>query len=309
LATLHRQPGGFRGLIAAPHTPLRPDFSLNLAAVESQAAHLLRWGVQAAFIGGSTGEGPSLTQDERGQLTRRWTEVARGTPLRVVVHVGSNCQPDARALAMQAQACGAAAISAMAPFYFRPRSVEDLVAHCAAIADAAPALPFYYYDYPAMTGVELPMREFLEQAAVRIPTLAGMKYSTGALARIQECLTAAGGRFNVLMGCDELLLAGWALGVRGAVGTTFNVAAPLYHEILAAFENGQMTAARRKQSEAAGLVGTLARYGLIAASKAMMGMLGVDCGPVRPPLRNLTRADLRRLRKDLARGECWRRLR
>ena len=76
------------GLVAATHTPFRADGSLNLAIVEKQAVHLLAGGVKFAFIGGTTGECSSLTVEERQLLTTRWTEVARGTELKVIVHVG-----------------------------------------------------------------------------------------------------------------------------------------------------------------------------------------------------------------------------
>lgn len=292
-------PHPIRGLVAAPHTPFLPDLSLNQRAVEPQARFLLDGGVNGVFIGGSTGEGPSLALAERRELTRHWTEVARGTTLRVVVHVGSNSLPDACALAAQAQQCGAAAIGAMAPYYFKPGSVTDLIDFCAPIAAAAPELPFYYYDYPAMTGVRLPVAEFLLQGRERIPTLAGAKCSHGDLTQIQHCLRAGDGAFDILLGCDELLLAGLALGVRGAVGTTFNVAAPLYQRIIAAFREGNLAAAQAAQWQAARMVQVLAGYGLVPASKAMMRMLGIDCGPVRPPLRGLTANELEALEREL----------
>jgi N-acetylneuraminate lyase len=91
-----------RGIVAATHTPFHADGSLNLAVVEAQAAHLLRNGVHYAFVSGTTGESHSLTLDERRQLTVRWTEVTRGSELKVIVHVGGNCLADARTLAAQA---------------------------------------------------------------------------------------------------------------------------------------------------------------------------------------------------------------
>ena len=84
------------GLVAATHTPFRADGALNLDIVEPQVAHLLQHGLTTAFIGGSTGESQSLSLDERSQLARRWFEITRGTPLKVIVHVGSNCLADAR---------------------------------------------------------------------------------------------------------------------------------------------------------------------------------------------------------------------
>ena len=145
------------GLVAATHTPFAADGSLNLAAVEKQAAHLLRQGVQSVFIAGSTGESHSLSRQERLDLAQRWAEVVRDASLRLVVHVGSNCLADARALAAQAQSLGAAAISALAPSYFKPRSLSALVDCCREIAAAAPETPFYFYDIPILTGVSFSM--------------------------------------------------------------------------------------------------------------------------------------------------------
>src|SRR5258708_13382047 len=115
------------GLVAATHTPFHDDGSLNLAVVEQQSAHMLKWNVGVVFIGGSTGEGHSLTLEERRALAEHWIAVTRGTPLRVIVHVGSNCVEDARTLAAQAEQFGAAAIGALAPSYFKPRPPPPLI--------------------------------------------------------------------------------------------------------------------------------------------------------------------------------------
>ncbi|MFM8471137.1 MAG: dihydrodipicolinate synthase family protein, partial [Limisphaerales bacterium] len=140
------------GLVAATHTPFHADGSINLAVVEAQAAHLVANRVKFAFICGSTGESHSLMLEERRALAARWMEVTRGSALKVIVHVGTHCLPDARSLAAQAQQLGAAAVSALAPSYFKPRSVAALVDCCAEIAGGCPELPFFYYDIPALTG-------------------------------------------------------------------------------------------------------------------------------------------------------------
>src|SRR5260221_13370649 len=231
------------GCIAAIHPPFAPDGELNLAVVERQAAHLLATGVSAAFIGGTTGESHSLTVIERIALTQRWSEVIRGSTLRLVVHVGSNCLADARTLAAQAQAIGAAAISALAPSYFKPRSVQALVECCAQVAAAAPQLPFYFYDIPSMTGVQFSMPEFLAAATPRIPNLAGIKFTNWDLAAYLRCLHIDGGRFDVPWGMAEYLLAALAVGAGGAVGISYRVAAPIYLRIMAAFTRGDLAAA------------------------------------------------------------------
>ncbi|MHA3772457.1 dihydrodipicolinate synthase family protein [Verrucomicrobiota bacterium sgz303538] len=287
------------GLVAATHTPFHADGSLNLEPVERQAAHLFKNGVTTVFIGGSTGESSSLTLDERRALANRWSEVVAGTPMRVVVHVGSNCIADACALAAQAQQLGAVAISALAPSYFKPRSLDALVACCAEIAAAAPETPFYFYDIPALTGVSLSMPDFLALARDRIPTLAGLKFTNPDLMAYQFCLRADGGAWDLPFGVDEHLLGALAMGARGAVGSGFNFAAPIYSGLLAAFARGDLAAAREEQFRGVRLIQTLASYGYMGAAKALMGMLGVDVGPARLPNNTLSAEQVSKLRSEL----------
>lgn len=286
-------------MIPATHTPFRKDGSLNLDAVEKQAAHLLANKIQRAFIGGTTGESHSLTLEERRQLAQRWFEVARGTSLEVIVHVGSNCIGDSVNLAAQAQSLGARGISALAPSYFKPRSVDLLVACCAEIAAAAPETPFYFYDYPGMTGVHMPMIDFLQNALDRIPTLSGLKLSNPDLLTFQLCLQSCGGRFDVPYGSDEWILAALALGGTSAVGSTYNFGAPIYHRLWAAFERGDLATARIEQFRSVQLVQLLSGYGFMGAAKALMTMLGVDVGPARLPNANLRPEQVTELRGKL----------
>ncbi|MGH9371803.1 MAG: dihydrodipicolinate synthase family protein [Vicinamibacterales bacterium] len=287
------------GLVAATHTPFAADGSLNLPIVEQQLRHLLATGVATAFIGGSTGESQSLTLDERLGLATRWFEVARGTDLRIIVHVGSNCLADARTLAQQAQQLGASAISAFAPSYFKPASVEALVACCAHIAEVAPEIPFYFYDIPTMTGVHLSMPDFLDQAGDRIRNLRGIKFTNPDFMAYQRCREVEGGRFDMLWGVDEMLLPALACGAEGAVGSTYNFAAPLYHRLIAAFRRGDLAAARLEQARSIELVRTLSRRGYMASAKAMMTVLGVDVGPPRLPNTSLTGGQFAELRQEL----------
>ena len=287
------------GLVAATHTPFHADGSLNLAIVEKQAAHLIQNRVAAAFIGGTTGESHSMSLDERRALAQRWMEVTRGTTLRVVVHVGSNCLGDAAALARQAQELGASAISALAPSYFKPRSVDVLADCCAEIAGAAPGLPFYFYDIPSLTGVNLSMPEFLEKAAARIPSLVGLKFTNPDLMAYQLCLRAHKGTFDVPWGTDEALLGALAVGAQGGVGSSYNFAAPVYHRLLAAFSKGDLATARADQNYSVQLIHTLVRYGYMGAAKSVMTMLGVEVGPARLPNGNLTGAEIAALRGEL----------
>jgi N-acetylneuraminate lyase len=267
------------GLVAATHTPFDAHGDLNLAIVEKQAELMLL--------------------DERLALAKRWSEVVRGTPLVLVVHVGSNCLRDARTMAAQAQSIGAAAIAAVTPCYFKPRSLDTLVACCAEIAAAAPATPFYYYDIPILTGVLFSMPEFLNVAPARIPTLVGLKFTNADLMAFQRCLRAENGRFDVPWGTDEYLLGALALGAQGAVGSSYNFTAPLYLRLIAAYNRGDLAAARAEQFRSVQLIDLLAGLGYMAAAKTVMGLLGVEVGPARLPNTNLTVEQTTRLRTSL----------
>lgn len=288
------------GLIAAPFTPMHADGQLNLDAIGPMASLLGRQGVAGVFVGGSTGESLSLTLQERLDLTRTWISSApRGQ--KVLIHVGAGSIEDSKAIAAHAQQHGATAIASMAPVFFKPRNHEELVAYCGAVASAAPELPFYYYHIPFRTGVCLPVAGFLRAASTRVPKLAGVKFTHEDLMDYQECLALEDGRFDMLFGRDEMLLAGLALGARGAVGTTYNFAAPLYTRIIAAFQHGDIEEARRLQLRAVHMIQLLADMDapVLSAAKAVMGMIGVECGPPRLPLPSLREDQKNALRTGL----------
>lgn len=287
------------GLIAATHTPFDSQGQVNLAVIEPLAEHLIRNGVQAAFVCGSTGESQSLTVEERLQVATRWREVTRGTKLRLVVHVGSNCLTDAAALAEHAEKIGADAVAALSPSYFKPGNVETLVESMATLARRAPQTPFYFYDFPGMTGVQLSMTRFLELAPQSIPNLVGLKFSNTDMTALQHCLRFSQAKWNILWGVDEVLLAAWALGVRGAVGSSYNFCAPLHLQAIEAMERSDWQTAQQLQYRSVHWIEILSRYGYMAAAKYVMACQGVPVGPARLPLGNLNDEAKQSLRSEL----------
>jgi len=289
------------GLIAAAHTPMRADGTLNLDMIERQARCLIANGVKGVFVCGSTGEGASLSVRERLAVAERWKAVASDA-LPVLIHAGHDCLQDAREIAAHAETVVVArAIAAVAPSYFPPSRIKDLVAYCAQIAAAAPHTPFYYYHFPMRTGLAFKAIDILKATASEIPTFAGIKFTHEDLMDFRQCLEFDGGRYNVLFGRDEILLSALALGALGAIGSTYNVAAPLYLRIIQAFEAGDMATARREQSRSMELIAALRRYNCPIAIKAAMKAIGLDCGPSRLPQSQLSEAEYEALRQELTR--------
>jgi N-acetylneuraminate lyase len=275
------------GLIAAPFTAMNSDLTLNLDLIEKQAHHLAGNGVAGAFVCGTTGEGASLTVPERKQVAETWLACAPKA-LQIIVHVGHTSVRDSQHLAAHAERYGARAFATIGPTFFRATNIKQLVDFCAEVAAGAPNLPFYYYHMPAITGADLPMYDFLRLASHSIPNLAGIKFTHENLMDYRRCLEFESGRYDVLFGRDEILLAALAMGAKGAVGSTYNYMPSIYRQVVDAFQKGDLETARRFQSQAIEIIAIMARNGGLPAGKAMMKLIGLDCGPVRSPLQNLT---------------------
>jgi N-acetylneuraminate lyase len=287
------------GLVAAAHTPFHPDGSLNPDVVDAQASLLAGSGVRLVFITGSTGESASLALEERIEIYQAWAGAAGKHGLEVVAHVGGNCISDARRLSAEAAGLRFKAVGALSPSYFKPAGMRELVESCREIAAAADDLPFYYYDIPSMTGVTLSALEFLREGGRRITNLAGVKFTNPDKRMYAECLAYEEGRYDIAWGIDERLIEGLELGAVGAVGSTYNFAAPLYHELMESFHAGDLEHAAHLQQQSVWLVERMARVGYFGAAKLLMGWLGASVGPARLPLRTPDRDEAAELRKDL----------
>jgi len=286
------------GLIAAPFTPFTKDGELNLDAIEKQASRLVETGVKGAFVCGTTGEGLSMSTEQRMRVAQRWAEVCRGGSLKLIVHVGHNSQTDAIALAVHAQKIGAHAVSALPPFFFKPGRVDHLVSFLCPVAGAAPELPFYFYHIPSMTGVTLSMYELLQSAA-KIPNFRGIKFTHGDLMEFERCKRFENGRYEIAWGVDEMLLGALALGATPAVGSTYNYAAPNYTRMITAFKAGDVTTARTCAARSVDLVSILLRHGGLRTGKALMSLSGIDCGPTISPVEPLSSDEISSVRQSL----------
>lgn len=288
----------FEGLVAAAHTPFDARGALEPRTIPLQAEFLREQGNTGVFVCGSTGEGHSLSREERFAVAEGWAREVDDA-FRLIVHVGANALPDCRALASHAASIGASAIACQAPCYERPRDVAELVAFLREVARAAPDLPFYYYDIPDVTGVRLPIVDVMREAAAAIPRLQGVKYTADDLDSEAACVECEGGRFEVLHGRDERLLDGLRAGCRAAVGSTYNYAARLYLGLFDLREIGDEIGARTIQERACRMIDLLVPHGVLRAGKAVMAMQGVDCGPPRLPASPLADDDERSLRGAL----------
>lgn len=287
------------GLIAAPFTPMHKDGSLNLATIPAYYEMLKANGVKGAFICGSTGEGVSLSLIEKKAVAEEWAALTKNDADFIVMPLlGGTCLTDCKELALHAQQIGLDAISFTAPFYFKPASVEMLAKACAEVAAVVPDMPFYYYHIPVLTGVGFSMIELLKAVDNLIPNFAGIKYTHEDFMDFLSCQNFQNGKYDMLWGRDENMLPALALGTKAAVGSTFNYAAPLYYDLIDAFNNGDLKTANALQQKSIDMITLLGKYAGIATGKAYMKLLGIDCGEFRLPVKNMTATEFELFKKD-----------
>lgn len=277
-----------QGLTSAAYTPLTSDGELNLRAIPDYVEYLIEKGLNALYVCGTTGEGISLTTDERKTLLEAFVGAVHGR-IPVVVQVGANSVKECVSLASHAQSVGADAISATAPSYYKVTTEASLLDFMKQLAAGAPKLPFFYYHIPSFTGAALDMPKFLKMAENEIPNLAGLKYTDTKVFEYQECLTMENGRFEVLWGCDEMLLSALAVGAKGGIGSTYALIPEIYQGILAAWDRGDIPSARFLQLQSWKYVRWCNASGPFhAVQKYLLSRLGLEMGPCRTPLGNLT---------------------
>lgn len=288
------------GLIPATFTPMHQNGSLNLDLIDAYYAMLCKNGIQSIFICGTTGEGELLTMEERKRLAEKWLAVSKKNPsFKVITVVGSNRIVEAIELAKHAEDIGSYGISYIAPYYYKPATIDALVDCCVQVSDAVPNLPFYYYHIPILTNVKFPMIDFLVAAKSRIKNLAGVKYSDDDLVDYSKCLAFENGTYNVFWGKDETLVCALSMGAKAAIGSTYNYMSPLYDAIIKAYQTKNNETATSLQWKSVEIVHLLSKYTGLSTGKYFMKTIGVDCGPSRNPLRNLSVKEIDLLEKDL----------
>ena len=291
------------GRIAAPFTPFTPEGDLNLEPIPAYANMLRANGMKGVFINGSSGEGYMLTDDERKRLAEAWMQaVGPNDPdFKVIVHVGSCCLRSAADLARHAAEIGAWGIGAMAPPFPKIGRIEELVKYIEEIAKAAPELPFYYYHIPAFNGAFLPMIDLLKAVDGRIPNFAGIKFTYESLYEYNQCRLYKDGKYDLLHGQDETILASLAQGgAHGGIGGTTNYNGRELNAIIDAWKRGDIEAARDHQNFSQEVINVICHFrGNIVGGKRIRKLIGLDLGPNRVPFRNMTDEEEEKMREEL----------
>ncbi len=289
------------GLVAATFTPMHANGDINFPVIRKYARHIRDSGVTGVFVCGTTGEFASLTTVERKLILEEWVQSSGGA-FKIIAHVGGDNQRDSIELSRHAAKLGVDGIGCIAPSFFKPRSVNELIHYFEPVASAAPDLPFYYYNMPSMTGVNLSVTQFLHEGKKTIPNLAGVKFTHDNLMEMGDCIQLDNEAFEVLHGFDETLICGLTLGAVAGIGSTYNYISDIYLDIMKAMKDGAIEQARAHQAKSVEMVKIIIKHGGgVRGGKAIMNLIGIECGACRPPLVSFTKREYDILKEDLRR--------
>ena len=287
------------GMVAATFTPMDENGDVNLSVIDKYADWIASTPVKGVFVCGTTGEFSSLTIGERKAVLEKWVASA-AKRFKVIAHVGSNCQRDAMELASHAAQTGADAIASIAPSFFKPGTVDELVDFFAPFCRAARELPLYFYNMPSITGVNLPVDKFLIEGKKKIPNLVGTKFTHNNLMEMGACIDLEQHKFEVLHGFDEILIAGLSMGAVAGVGSTYNYIPNVYHAIFESMKKNEVETARAWQMKSIRTVEVIIKYGGgVRGGKAIMKLIGLDCGSCRLPIKAFSTEEYEKLKGDL----------
>lgn len=285
------------GIIVPVLTPFDEDENYAPDAMAEILDFLIRAGVHAIFVAGSSSEFYALRIGEIKEIIRTSVQAVAGR-VPVIAGAGAIATRDAIDLARYAENVGADALSIITPFYIHP-SEEELFEHYAAIARAV-ALPILGYSNPARAGGVRLSPQLMRRLAGSFENIVGIKDSSGDLTNTLEYQRHCPPGFQVYIGRDSLIFDALINGCAGAVASTANVLPELTVSIFDAVRAGRLDEARRAQRKILPVRAafTLGTFPLVP--KEMAQLIGLPVGPARRPVQPLSPDVRDRLRQLLA---------
>lgn len=282
----------FTGVCTALVTPfLRGE--VNYPMLERLLQYQLDAGIRNIVICGTTGESPTLSDQEKLEMFRRAKDYV-GDGCKIIAGTGSNCTEHAIYLSQAAEAVGVDGLLLVSPYYNKA-TPEGLFTHYSAIA-AAVQIPCILYNVPSRTGVDIPVAVYRKLS--RIPNIAGVKEASSDIVKVARILSECPG-FPVWSGNDDQIVPVMALGGSGVISVLSNVAPEKTKAMAEAALDGDFDTAACLQLQLLPLIRALFSEVNPIPVKAALKEIGFDCGSCRLPLTSMTPENLNKLKAVL----------
>lgn len=272
----------FTGACTALVTPFI-DGKVNYPMMEQLLRRQIEAGIRAVVIAGTTGESPTLSDEEKIELFRRCKAYA-GDQCLIIAGTGSNNTAHCVRLSMAAEEAGADALLVVSPYYNKA-TPDGIFMHYLSVCRAV-SLPVIIYNVPSRTGLDIPVSVY--QRLSRIPNIAGVKEASQDIKKIAKIRNACGEDFPIWSGNDDLIVPTMALGGKGVISVLSNVKPEEAVEMCDAALNGDFETAAELQCQLLPLIDFLFCEVNPIPVKAAMQHIGYDCGICRLPLCGLS---------------------
>lgn len=276
----------FGRVITAMITPFDENGQVDWEACGGLIDHLVSHGTDALVVSGTTGESPTLSDEEKLELFRFSVEKMRGRG-QVLAGVGGNNTEKTIWLSREAEKCGVDGLMFVLPYYNRP-SQEGIYQHFKAIAGKVD-LPIMLYNIPNRTGVNM-THETLNRL-MEFDNIVAVKEASGDLTQMTRMLNATDGKIALYSGDDKLTLPVLSIGGRGVVSVASHVVGDEMQQMIAAFEAGNVQEATRIHRRLLELFEVLFITNSPAPLKFLLNHLGIKAGTVRLPLVEVSQAE------------------
>lgn len=272
----------FKGVVPALLTVFDKDENIDEKGMRALVSYLIDKGVDGLYLTGSTGEGFTMTSEERKKVVEIVMDETAGR-VPVVVHVGAIGTKISIDLAKHAKDVGATGISSVPPFYWRFNE-EQIINYYKDIAEAVD-IPMIVYN--------VPLAGLLGMAAIKrlaqIKGVAGIKYTALSQYEITQIKDEVGKDFLVYSGADEMAMNGIISGADGIIGSFYNMMPELFINIYNAVQAKELDKAAKLQQQAVEIIMLALSYpSFYAVMKTIIKWLGVDAGYCRRPFSNVT---------------------
>jgi 4-hydroxy-tetrahydrodipicolinate synthase len=282
----------FKGVIPAIITPFKEDFSVDYKGLEKDIEYMEKH-VDAFVPCGTTGEASTLGYEEHVEVVRF---VAETSKLPVIGGSGSNSTKEAIWLTKEVEKAGAEAALLVTPYYNKPNDA-GIFEHYKAIAKEV-SIPMIVYNIPGRTGINVSAQLMAKLA--EIDNIVGVKEASGNLKQISEIIRIVKKKnFTVLSGDDFLTLPILALGGKGVISVTANVAPKMMRELYDAFESGNIARAIELHHRLSPLFDALFIDTNPIPVKKALELMGLPAGKPRLPLVELSPDKTEKLRAVL----------
>ena len=276
----------FGNVLTAMVTPFNADGSIDFDVTTELIEHLIDTGTDGIVVAGTTGESPTLSENEKIALFKHVVNVVNQR-IPVIAGTGNNNTADSIILTKEAEECGVDGIMLVTPYYSRP-SQQGLYEHFAAIAKET-TLPIMLYNIPGRSSVNMTSETTIRLS--EIENIVSTKEASGDLDEISRIIEYTKDDFMVYSGDDSMTLPVLAIGGDGVVSVASHVIGKEMSEIVSAFKNGETKKAADIHRSVLPKIKGLFKAPSPAPVKAALNLSGINVGGLRLPLVALSKEE------------------